>query len=398
MKRTFAAMRGVVLFCFLGVGILQAQLINNMYFLDNSPLRHTLNPSFQPINNFYFGFPVISNIQFSFDSNFPTYKQAGFNVGHVLNIENDKAQMLSALQPFSLFNSDIQFNLLDIGFRYNSNYWTFSVTEKSALNSNLPYSLFDVMLNGFVFNDGYSANITALDYKINAYTETALGYSRAINEKFGFGAKLKLLYGNAYFSMLANQTNLSVGSQSLHAVADIDVVNSSPFDLNDQFGLVAPVGFFNIIKPAGLGGAIDFGFNYKPLSFITLSAAVTDLGMIQWNRVKSIRYQLDYTFDEDDAATWKSNHPEFSEVPADSIIADLKSNFSTTRSDLTAIKNYLSPKINLSAEFGIFKNKLSLGLLSRTMLKEQTLLHELTTALNVRPADWLNRSEERRVG
>ncbi len=394
MKRTFAAIRSVVLFCFLSVGVLQAQLINNMYFLDNLPLRHTLNPSFQPINNFYFGFPVISNIQFSFDSDIPTYKQAGFNMGHVFNIETDKTQMLSALRPFSLFNADLQFNLLDFGFRYNSNYFTFSVTEKAAFNSNLPYSIFDVMLNvmlnGFVFNDGYTANITALDFKLNAYTETALGYSRTVSEKFGFGAKLKLLYGNAYYSMLANQTNLAVGSQSLHAVADIHVVHASPFDMNDQFGLVGPAGFFNSIKPAGIGGAVDLGVNYKPLSFVTLSAAVTDLGMMKWHDVKSIAYRLNYTFTEDDGTTWLNNHPEFDEVPADSILADLKNNFSTTRSDLPAINNYLSPKINLSAEFGIFKNRLSLGLLSRTMLREQTLLHELTTALNVRPADWLN--------
>ena len=389
MKRTLTTIRKIALLCFISVG-LNAQQINSLYFLDNSPLRHTYNPSFQPLSNFYFGIPALSNIKFGFESDLPTYKNAGFDLGHVFDMQTDKVNLLSALRPYSSFNSNLQMTLLDMGFRYNSNYWTFTVTEKAELNSVLPYSLFDILLNGFDLADGFSANMTGLNFNFNTYTETALGYSRAVNERFGFGAKLKLLYGNNYFSALANQTNISVANESVTAVADIAVVKSSAFGLNDQFGLVNPANFFDYLKPQGLGGAIDLGVNYKPVKFIELALSVSDLGMMRWSQVKSIDYSMNYSFDENDAIAWKANHPEFTEVPQDSIIADLKKSLTTTRSDLSPIENYLSPKMNASAQFGLLKNKLSLGLLSRIMLRDETLIHELTTAFNIRPSDWLN--------
>lgn len=389
MKRTLTTIRKIALLCFISVG-LNAQQINSLYFLDNSPLRHTYNPSFQPVSNFYFGIPGLSNIKFGFESDLPTYKNAGFDLGHVFDMQTDKTSLLSALRPYSSFDSNLQLTLLDIGFRYNSNYWTFTVSEKAEFNSLLPKSVFDILLSGFELVDGFSADMTGLDFKFNTYTETALGYSRAVNEKFGFGAKLKLLYGNNYFSVLANQTNINVNNKNVSAVADVSVVKSSAYGLNDQFGLVDPANFFDYLKPQGLGGAVDLGVNYKPLKFIELALSVSDLGMMRWSGVKSIDYAMNYSFNENDGDAWLANHPGFTEVPQDSIIADLKNSLSTTRSDLSPFDNYLSPKMNVSAEVGMLKNKLSLGLLSRSMLREQQLIHELTAAFNLRPSEWLN--------
>jgi len=112
MKKTHTTIRNIALFCLLSVGVLQAQLINNMYFLDNSPFRHHYNPSFQPQHNVYIGLPLFNNLQFNFQSDFPTYKDAGFNRGHVFNIEADKAQLLSAFNLLSLANAEAQLSLL----------------------------------------------------------------------------------------------------------------------------------------------------------------------------------------------------------------------------------------------------------------------------------------------
>lgn len=389
MRRTLSTIRKIALLCFISVG-LNAQQINSLYFLDNSPLRHTYNPSFQPVSNFYFGIPALSNIKFGFESDLPTYKNAGFDLGHVFDLEVDKSKLLSALRPYSSFNSNLQITLLDMGFRYNSNYWTLTVSEKAELNSVLPNSTFSILLDGFELVDGFNANMTGLNFTINTYTETALGYSRTVSDKFGFGAKLKLLYGNNYFSVLANQTDMNVTNQNVTATADFSVVKSSALGLNDQFVLVRPTGFFDYLKPMGLGGAVDLGVNYKPLKFIELALSVSDLGMIRWKRPQSIQYQMNYSFDENDRDTWLANHPGVTEVPQDSIIADIRKSLTTNRSDLSSIDNYLSPKMNVSAEFGMLNNKLSLGLLSRSMLRDESLIHELTTAFNIRPNDWLN--------
>ena len=39
-----------------------------------------------------------------------------------------------------------------------------------------------------------------------------------------------------------------------------------------------------LYKPAGIGAAIDLGIKYEPIKNLVVSASVTDLGMIYWNR------------------------------------------------------------------------------------------------------------------
>ena len=243
--------------------------------------------------------------------------------------------------------------------------------------------------NGFQLTDGYSASFKDFNLSGSTYTETALGYSRDVNGRFGFGAKAKLLYGNNYFAMNASQANFAYANNQVDAVANIAVLKASPFNLNDRLGLEKPATFFDYILPEGFGGALDLGVHYKPIKNLALAAAVTDLGLMRWGKLNSINYQLNYKFD---AMAWKSSHPEFTgtDVPVDSIIADIRNNFGVTRGDKPGISNYLTPKLNVSAEYNILNNLLGVGVLSRSMFREDRFLHELTAAFNIRPANWVN--------
>lgn len=392
MKRIHTTIRYFVLFFLLSVGVLHAQLINNLYFLDNSPQRHHYNPSFQPLNNFYFGFPVLGNTQSNYSTNIPTFKEMGFNSGHKLNIEADKTQFLSAMSKHEMYQifTENQINLLDIGFRQNKNYWTFSINNNLNVLFNMPYSTFDVFFTGFQMTDGYSANLTNSKLHALSYTETAIGFSRSVNERFGFGVKMKLLFGNNYFTINTNQLEFNYSEYVTTALADIHVTRASALDLDDKFNLIKPKTFLNYFLPEGFGSALDFGVHFNPISNLTLSAAVTDLGLIRWRKLNTIDYQLDYQFDEDDASAWEEDHPDFIEVPMDSVVADMKNSFVVNRSELSEKSNNLNPKLNVSAEFGIMNNLMSFGLLSRSMFREQKLLHVLTTAFNIRPAEWVN--------
>ncbi len=55
-------------------------------------------------------------------------------------------------------------------------------------------------------------------------------------------------------------------------------------------------------------------------------------------------------------------------------------------------KTYLAPKLNVGAEYGFFENKLSLGLLSCTILESNKLNEELTVSINGKPVNWFNLS------
>ena len=40
-------------------GMVRAQQVNTLYFMENVPVRNSLNPAFQPLSNFYLGFPAV---------------------------------------------------------------------------------------------------------------------------------------------------------------------------------------------------------------------------------------------------------------------------------------------------------------------------------------------------
>ena len=39
--------------------LINAQQVQTLYFLENAPMRHIINPAFQPVSGFYLTFPVI---------------------------------------------------------------------------------------------------------------------------------------------------------------------------------------------------------------------------------------------------------------------------------------------------------------------------------------------------
>jgi len=46
-----------------------SQQVNTMYFMENVPVRNYLNPAFQPLSNFYLGFPILGFTQFGVGNN-----------------------------------------------------------------------------------------------------------------------------------------------------------------------------------------------------------------------------------------------------------------------------------------------------------------------------------------
>ncbi|GAB1415811.1 hypothetical protein MASR2M117_12170 [Paludibacter sp.] len=329
-------------------------------------------------------------MQYKIITDFPSFKSAGFTTNHILNIENDKAQYLSAFKPLSSVYSEAFVSILDFGFRHNRNYWTFSISHKGDLTSSVPSDFFDVYMNGLQMTDGYSTNMSNLKLNLNAYVETAFGLSRKLSDKFGFGTKLKVLFGSSNFKINAIKADFAFSGNIATANADINIEKASAYDLDNKFNIIKPQSLFGYIMPQGFGGALDFGINYNPIPNLSLALSVSDIGLIQWSKRQSIDYSLTYTFDENDATSWKNNHVDFTEVPADSIFADIKNHLNVSRGNLAGFRDYLAPKLNVSAEFGVLKNAVSLGILSRSIYRDDKFLHELTAALNLRPAKWLN--------
>jgi len=373
--------------CMATFGV-SAQQVNTLYFLENAPVRHYMNPSFQPLSGFYFGLPVLGYSQFGIGNNSMTFN----------SLLSNKPTLFNSLRPTTLLRTDLQLNLLDFGFRHKDAYWTFSLTEKVDAQIGMPKDFFKLLMFGTENIENNVFDMSSMNINMNAYTEAALGYSKNLGKKWALGAKLKFLYGSANVSASFDQFELNAGIDQWTLKANGNVRQSSPakFTIGENFQSFSTsfdaANISNFSTPAGVGGAVDLGLTFKPIEALTLAAAVTDLGMIRWSKnVNNISAGVDYTFDNAaklTASDIMGGNFDMSTL-GDTILKHLGESLN---SDITTnpYTTYTSPKLNVSAEYGIWENKVSLGVLSRTMMQKKALYEELTASLNLRPANWFN--------
>jgi len=377
-----------------------SQQVNTMYFMNNVPDRNKLNPAFQPLTDFYLGLPVIGYTQFGLMNNSISLKDVIYNQNNgtsilFLNQNGNKTKFFNLLKQTTLFQSNFQINLLDFGFRTGKSYWSFSLTEKVEGQVGIPKDLMKLLLFGTPNLDNNIYNFRNIGINMSAYTEAAFGYSKLLNEKWSVGGKLKFLYGTANVTSNIQNIDLKANTELLDLSGNGTINYSSPAVLNGNdfksFNLEFPSSVNNWLKPSGLGAGIDIGVTYKPINNLTLSAAINDLGFLRWNKnVKNIGYKVNFRFKGVDSLNFNSN----SDINhyTDSLFSLLKN---SVKDSITSSKGYTSTtsaKLNLGAEYGFYDNKLSIGLLSRTMFYNSAPYEELTASVNGRPINWFNAS------
>ncbi|MDR3652667.1 MAG: DUF5723 family protein [Paludibacter sp.] len=378
----------------------KSQQVNTMYFMENVPERNFLNPAFQPLSNFYLGFPVLGYTQFSLGNNSLTlkdfaYKDANGNPIWFMNPNGNKDKFYNALNPSTLIQTNLQINLLDFGFRTGKAYWSFSLVEKAEGQAGIPKDLMKLLLYGTPNMDKNSYDFTSIGADMTLYTEVGLGYSRKVNDKLTVGGKLKLLLGTANVTASATTLKLNAGIDQWNLVGNGSVNYSSPVDLNgnsfDTFNPIKPNSAKDWLKPSGTGGGIDLGATYKVTNNLTVSAAVTDLGFIRWSKnLKKMGYNVNYNFTGLNGLN-VNNTKDFKQL-TDSVVTTLKNAVKDSVTNNAAYTSYTSPKINIGAEYAFFDNKLSVGLLSRTLIHNSVPYEEVTASINGRPIDWFDMS------
>lgn len=385
-----AKFRMLVLFFFLAICVANAQLLNNAYFFENLPQRHIYNPAFQPINTFYLGVPLLSNFQFRNKSDLPTFKQSGFAPWRLIRLDADKNQILNSLSASHFMNTEMSIPLLESGFRYNRHYFTLSLSQKFESNAQLSKGFFETFLNSINLNTPLNHDFSNSTLTLSHLSEFAFGYSKMIDERFTWGAKLKLLFGHSFFDATSQNATLYSEAQGSTFSGSFQIKQSSPYSFSDQFDFVSPANLRNYLIPSGLGAAVDLGFRFKPLKPITFALAVTNIGAIQWNKMLQSDYHVSSSFDQVDTNAWLQANPGIAEVPSDTIFSHLKRGFSVSRSNLPSQLNYLTPALNASIEVSLMRNLLNLGVLSRTYYYDGNFSEDLTASVGVRLARSLN--------
>jgi outer membrane protein OmpA-like peptidoglycan-associated protein len=367
--------------------------------MENVPVRNYLNPAFQPLSDFYFGLPVLGYTQFGIENNSVALKDIIYKQNNqtifFFDPAGNKQLFYNLLKPTTFFQANASVNLLDFGFRTGNAYWTFSLTQKLDGNIGIPKDLLKFPLFGTpeLYNNTF--NFTNLDANLSVYTEATLGYSLKLNEKLSVGGKLKFLYGTANISTKNQNLSLNTGVDKW-VVSGSGTLNASlPGVLKvgnqiDSLSYTSPSAT-DLIKSNGMGAGFDLGVSFKPIDNLTVSASLTDFGFITWNRnVNNINYSIDYTYSGVGPLNILSSTFNLNSIP-DSIINGLNKSVSLSNTE-KAYTTFTSPKLNIGVEYSFFKNKLSVGLLSRTISQQNTIFEEITGSVNGRPTNWFNMS------
>ena len=386
---------------------LKAQQVNTFYFMKDIPVRHFLNPSFQPTNDIFISLPFIGFTQFYIGNNSFSPKDLLFNPETkdvlALGTQSSIDHFYNTLTKNTIIGANLQTNLLSFGFRNYNEYWTFSLSEKINGMVCLPKDLFKVALYGTTDIQKESYNFNTLQADISIYTEAAFGYSKVINPELTLGTTFKFLNGHANVSNTNNQIEL-IGGDKNWTIKGNGYINSSSsnevstidgFSSISDFGILVPM---NWLKSAGLGLGLDVGGEYQLNKKIKLSVAITDLGFINWIRnVHSIQYKMNSTFDgvrSIKASTSKNSFSQiYSSIISISRVDSVGEQLKPTVSTLTT-KTYTTQttaKLNVGVEYNLY-NELSLGMLSQTQFFKGFINEELIVSVNARPNAWLNTS------
>ena len=405
MKRT----KYLIIICLLAItpiNSIKAQYANTLYFMNEIAERNNMNPAFTPSCNFYLDFIFLPNVYFSFgNDNFIMrdfiYNQNG-KTQTFLSSKESLELFFKNLQPTTTINFNYNLNILSFGFQVKKSYFTFDLGLNMDVATYLPSDLLKFALYGTPDPNGINTfNLSQLGIDASLYSNAAIGYMYKLNKQLTIGAKAKLLMGYANINTSINKLNLNASRQEWSLETDGTINASLPIRFNTlengniDFGSIQMNSANELLEllynPAGIGAAIDLGIKYEPVKNLVISASVTNLGMIYWSRNSfsasmqgshSIDELIDYTLG--DTLSTDAIVDKFTGLGNEIL------NSMHTDGENKPYKSMLRGNFFLGAEYGILKNRISLGVVNRLKFKDTHLQDEVTVALNLRPIHWFN--------
>ncbi len=422
MKKDIRILLGVVLLA--STLTAQAQQVTTLYFLENAPMRHLVNPAFLPVSNGYLNLPVISYTSFWAGNNSLTMSDLIYrdpltgNTITALHPNGDKQALLKAFRKATLVDGNISTELFGFGFRVKENgYFHFNIMERVDAGVSLPYGLFNFALGGGMKDlDGgiNTIDLSQLGITANVYTEVGFGYAHKINEQWTVGGKAKFLLGTAYIGLKTKNLGIDASSIEWRIHGNADVYMAGPADWGTQPDQINKDNYEDIdydklvdtdvatetliktmLKPSGYGASFDLGFTYKPIEQLQISAAITDLGFIYWNTARRYSAAIDTTFTG--AGDFEYDDYVYDgEFNTDSLMADVKDNLygivegSTLDRKSNGFARMLSAKLNVGVDANFWDNRVGVGVVSNTRLYNSRLYEEVTLGAALRPCNWFN--------
>jgi hypothetical protein len=370
--------------------------VSTLYHMETVSTRHELNPSFQPIpRGYYSTIPILSGISVSAGNNSLTFSDiilpqgSGGRSRTSLFYSSAAAidNLYNNLRKTTHVYAEVDLRLFAFGIRINdSAYLTIGLNTKETANLFVPRDLFKFAAYGTADTVGVNSfNFDRLGIRSNVYTELAVGYSQKVLPKLIVGGKLKFLVGHSNLNAKIDRFRLNASRERW----DFDIKGSldmsipgAEYELDDQ-GKIEKVNAKQIAARNVIGGfgvAVDLGANYKLFDDrLTVSASLLDLGFIAWKAKNASHTSFDgnYEFDGIDFE-FKDGVAEWDEDYFDNIEENIE--YKTVASK--SYSSTLAAKVFLGAEYGLWDNKMSVGLLSKSTIVNKTVFEEITASAN----------------
>lgn len=437
----------VMLICALSAN---AQFLRTSYFMEGTHYRQQLNPALTPTKG-YFNLPVIGAVNATVGSTSLGYQDI-IDIIDDGDDFYTKPDFMNRLKDNNKLNVNFSTEILSAGWYKGKNFWSFNIGLRADIGASLTKNMFTFLNEMETVEENWrnsNYDISNQRLNINTYAEVGLGLSRQINSRLTVGGRVKVLLGignmdlklnnvsmsanlpsdaeianwsNAdYWNNLSPQeavkqaTELKAKFNNYHANLNVGAELKSSFkglELKEEDGKDYVTDFdFDSGKLgiAGYGFGIDLGASYKVLDNLTVSASVLDLGFISWSKssTKIASANPDPIDIKGSTYTGQIDPSDFQTV-VDAVnqlqndaqgYMDRVTNGDVLDYDMLQLevadakesrKSRLASTVVVGAEYGLFENKLGLGVLSTTRFVQPDALTELTFSANYRPKSWFN--------
>lgn len=391
--------------------VISAQKVNSLYFLDRSPINSRVNPAMAPKAS---GFGVlVSNMSFNLQSDLAfddVFSNENGSTLFLLNPGFDKANFVDNLNDVSSFRGSMNMELFTLGIRMKNIYFSVHSGLNVDMGMGVPKDMFKLFLLGMDKNTPSTTfNLTDMNMETLVYNKTGAGLSLKIGDMVSVGANVDYLAGLTHakigfeeLTVNASETQWDVTSKGYFQLTSPDVAS---LEYNEE-GYLSGVktqqmenvaADFNSIQQqlAGTGYSIDLGVTVKPLPFLTLSAALTDLGSINWKKEKIQKASSNGTFTYDGMDLSLSNNEgngqgEGGEEENNQLMDELEQMVRFQQETVTeGYSTALTKKVTLGAEAGLLNNKITFGVMSQTGYTPTGKYSDLMLSANLKPSSLL---------
>jgi hypothetical protein len=287
----------------------RAQQDMTIYPMQIIPQSNYSNPALIPVPKFHISMlPALSSIYIDGG-------HTGFNAHHFISIspgdsvEVNLQELIDQMGAYNYVNFNTSLELLSFGFKLKEkHYFNFAVSNKMYARFCYPKDLFNFIYkgNGAFFDE--TLKFSRMGINAAHYNEIMLGYSMIWDDKWTFGAHLKILQGLSNVWM--RRADITLMTEEEHffitATSDIDAYASLPSQVWEEEDSTGESEDFNpgqyFANFKNMGAAIDLGATYKYNDQWTFGASVIDLGFFRWNsdgnrNFKSINSDGSFTFE-----------------------------------------------------------------------------------------------------